>query len=252
VAALACAGPGAGASVVDFVLEFKRAGRAPSCDILFSMVRQALAILVALAALSPAAGRAVYAQAAAPETLKTPEALTEQAPAVYRARFETSQGPFVIEVHREWAPLGADRFYNLVKNGFYDGTRFFRVLDGFMVQWGLNGDPAIQRPWQLANLRDEPVTQSNTRGVVSFTKESSPHSRYTMVFINYKDNSNLDADGFAPFGRVISGMEIVDKLYSGYGRANVPDQRRIVREGNAYLAAEYPKLDFVKTATIEK
>jgi peptidyl-prolyl cis-trans isomerase A (cyclophilin A) len=184
------------------------------------------------------------------EPLRDPSRLTEQAPEIYRARFDTSQGPFVVEVHREWAPLGADRFYNLVKNGFYDDARFFRVLDGFMAQFGLNGDPAVQRPWQSANLRDEPVRQSNTRGFVTFAKESSPHSRYTMVFINYADNSYLDKDGFAPFGRVVTGMEVVDKLYSGYGRQNVPEQRRIVREGNAYLKSDYPRLDFIRTATI--
>ncbi len=182
--------------------------------------------------------------------LRNPAALNEEAPSVFQARFATTGGPFVIEVHRAWAPLAADRFYNLVKNGFYDDTRFFRVLDGFMVQFGLNGDPDVQRPWQLANLRDEPVTQSNTRGFVSFTRESAPHSRYTMIFINARDNSYLDAEGFAPFGQVVSGMEVVDALYSGYGRQNVPDQRRILREGNAYLASEYPKLDSVTTATI--
>lgn len=155
-----------------------------------------------------------------------------------------------MEVHREWAPLGADRFYNLVKAGFYDDVRFFRVLDGFMAQFGLNGDPAIQRPWQFANLRDEPVRQSNIRGFVTFAKENSPHSRYTMVFINYADNSHLDKDGFAPFGQVVTGMDVVDKLYSGYGRQNVPDQRRIAREGNAYLKSEYPRLDFIRRATI--
>jgi peptidyl-prolyl cis-trans isomerase A (cyclophilin A) len=175
----------------------------------------------------------------------------EQAPATFRARFETSQGPFVIEVHREWAPLGADRFYTLVKRGFYNDARFFRVLNGFMAQFGLSGDPKIQGEYALANLLDEPATQSNLRGFVSFAKESSPNTRYTMVFVNYKDNSYLDADGFAPFGQVVSGMEILDKLYSGYGRQNVPDQRRIKSEGNAYLAADYPKLDFVKTARID-
>jgi peptidyl-prolyl cis-trans isomerase A (cyclophilin A) len=175
----------------------------------------------------------------------------EQAPATFRARFETSQGPFVIEVHREWAPLGADRFYTLVKRGFYNDARFFRVLNGFMAQFGLSGDPKIQGEYALANLLDEPAKQSNLRGFVSFAKESSPNTRYTMVFVNYKDNSYLDADGFAPFGQVISGMEMLDKLYSGYGRQNVPDQRRIKSEGNAYLAAEYPKLDFIKTARIE-
>ena len=175
----------------------------------------------------------------------------EHAPATFRARFETTQGPFVIEVHREWAPRGADRFYTLVKRGFYDGTRFFRVLSGFMAQFGLSGDPRVQSEYALANLIDEPAKQSNLRGFVSFAKESPPNTRYTMVFINYKDNSYLDAEGFAPFGQVVVGMEIVDKLYGGYGRTNVPDQRRIKSEGNAYLTAEYPKLDFIKSARIE-
>ena len=175
----------------------------------------------------------------------------EHAPATYRARFETSQGPFVIEVTREWAPIAADRFYTLVKRGFYDDDRFFRVLSGFMAQFGLNGDPKIQGEYALANLLDEPPKQSNRRGFVSFAKESSPNTRYTMVFINYKDNSYLDADGFAPFGQVVSGMDVVEKLYGGYGRQNVPDQRRIKSEGDAYLTAEYPKLDFIKTARID-
>jgi peptidyl-prolyl cis-trans isomerase A (cyclophilin A) len=207
--------------------------------------------LLVCAALAAAVLSTTTIGAAQPDRskLRDPQ-LTEQAPEIFRARFATTRGPFVIEVHRVWAPLAADRFYNLVKNGFYDDTRFFRVLDGFMVQFGLNGDPDVQRPWQLANLRDEPVTQSNTRGFVSFTRESAPHSRYTMIFINARDNSYLDAEGFAPFGQVVSGMEVVDALYSGYGRQNVPDQRRILREGNAYLASEYPKLDSVTTATI--
>jgi cyclophilin family peptidyl-prolyl cis-trans isomerase len=185
------------------------------------------------------------------QKLKDPSQLTERAPEKFRARFDTSQGAFVIAVEREWAPLAADRFYNLVKNGFYNDSRFFRVLDGFMAQFGLHADPDVQSAWRSANLNDEPVTKSNTRGFVSFTRESSPNSRYTMIFINYKDNSFLDADGFAPFGQVASGMDVVDRLYSGYGRQNIPDQRRILRDGNAYLQSEYPKLDFVKTATIE-
>ena len=180
------------------------------------------------------------------------QASDEQAPATFRARFETNQGPFVIEVQREWAPLGADRFYTLVKSGFYDGVRFFRVLNGFMAQFGLSGDPKVQGAWASANLMDEPPKQSNLRGFVTFAKESSPNTRYTMVFINYKDNSYLDADGFAPFGQVVVGMDVVDKLYGGYGRTNVPDQRRIKSEGNVYLTSEYPKLDFIKTATIER
>jgi len=175
----------------------------------------------------------------------------EQAPATFRARFETSQGPFVIEVHREWAPIGADRFYTLVKRRFYDQARFFRVLNGFMAQFGLHADPKVQSEYAAANLIDEPAKQSNLRGFVTFAKESSPNTRYTMVFINYKDNSYLDADGFAPFGQVVVGMDVVDRLYSGYGRQNVPDQRRIKSEGNAYLIAEYPKLDVITSARIE-
>ena len=185
------------------------------------------------------------------EKLKNPAQLTERAPDQFRARFDTSQGVIVIAVEREWAPLAADRFYNLVKNGFYNDTRFFRVLSGFMAQFGLHADPSVQSAWRTANLKDEPAKKSNTRGFVSFTRESSPNSSYTMIFINYKDNSYLDADGFTPFGEVVSGMDVADRLYSGYGRQNVPDQRRILRDGNAYLLAEYPMLDFVKTATIE-
>jgi peptidyl-prolyl cis-trans isomerase A (cyclophilin A) len=201
------------------------------------MIRCALVIVLALTA--------VIQQGAAAQVTD------EQAPAAFRARFETSQGPFVIEVHREWAPIGADRFFTLVKRGFYDDVRFFRVLNGFMAQFGLNGDPKVQAEYASANLIDEPATHSNLRGFVTFAKESTPNTRYTMVFINYKDNSYLDADGFAPFGQVVSGMEVVDKMFNGYGRQNVPDQRRIKSEGNAYLAAEYPKLDFIKTARIE-
>jgi peptidyl-prolyl cis-trans isomerase A (cyclophilin A) len=155
-------------------------------------------------------------------------------------------------VHRDWAPLGADRFYNLVKNGFYDGCRFFRVLDGFMAQIGMNGDPSIQRVWGNANFRDDPVKDSNKRGYVTFAKASAPNSRSTQFFINYGDNSRLDADGFAPFGQVVTGMDLVDMLYKGYGSSNVPDQGRITAEGTAYLMKEYPKLDFIKKATIEK
>jgi peptidyl-prolyl cis-trans isomerase A (cyclophilin A) len=181
--------------------------------------------------------------------LSDPAQLTATAPDVFRARFDTSKGAFVIEVHREWAPLGADRFYNLVRNGFYDGTRFFRVRPGFMAQFGLNGDANIQAVWQRASLRDEPPLKSNTRGSVSFTKENLPNTRFTQVFINYGDNSYLDAQGFAPFGQIVTGMDVVDKLFSP-PRENEPDQRRILREGNSYLQKEFPQLDFVRKATI--
>jgi peptidyl-prolyl cis-trans isomerase A (cyclophilin A) len=186
--------------------------------------------------------------ALAQSKLNDPSALAETAPELFRARFDTSKGPFVIEVHREWAPIAADRFYTLVKHGFYDGTRFFRVRPGFMAQFGINGTPAIQSAWQRAFLRDEPAAKSNLRGFVSFTTEGRPQSRFTQIFINYGDNSRLDADGFAPFGEVVAGMDVVDKLFSPPDPQ--PDQRRILREGNAYLQAEFPKLDFVKKATI--
>ena len=184
--------------------------------------------------------------------LRTPAQLNEQAPATFKAKFDSSKGVFVIEVHREWAPLGADRVYNLVKNGFYDDCRFFRVLDGFMAQFGMNGDPSIQKVWANANFKDDPVKQSNKRGYVTFAKSSAPDSRSSQMFINFVDNTGLDAQGFAPFGQVVTGMDAVDKLYTGYGRNNVPDQGRIIAEGNAYLMKEYPKLDYIKTATIEK
>ena len=200
-------------------------------------------------------GTAARGTAAGPNKakLRTPSALTEKAPDTYKAKFDTSQGVFVIEVHREWAPIGADRFYNLVKNGFYDNVRFFRVLTGFMAQFGMNGDPSIQKVWSNANIKDDPPTkQGNKRGYVTFAMASVPNSRSTQVFINFVDNAFLDPQGFVPFGQVVEGLEVVDKLYAGYGRQNVPDQGRITAEGNAYLGKEYPKLDFVKTATIEK
>ena len=183
--------------------------------------------------------------------LKTPAALKEKAPDKYKVKFDTSAGVIGIEVTRSWAPLGADRFYNLVKNGFYDDVRFFRVLNGFMAQFGMNGDPVIQGPWSKSNFQDDPVKESNKRGYVTFAKTSLPNSRSTQVFINFGDNSQLDKDGFAPFGRVTEGMNVVDKLYSGYGSNNVPDQGRIMTEGNAYLLKSYPKLDYIKKATIE-
>jgi peptidyl-prolyl cis-trans isomerase A (cyclophilin A) len=203
---------------------------------------------VAALLMTIAAGVALAAQS---DALRDPARLVERAPAVYRARFETSKGPFVIEVHRDWAPLAADRFYNLVTHGFYDGTRFFRVRPGFVAQWGIHGDPFIQRAWRDASLKDEPVTQSNLRGFVSFTNENSPQSRYTQVFINLRDNAELDQDNFPAFGRVISGMENVETLYGGYAGAKEPDGRRIIRDGNEYLQKEYPELDFIKTATIQ-
>jgi peptidyl-prolyl cis-trans isomerase A (cyclophilin A) len=184
-------------------------------------------------------------------SLTNPGSLKETAPDVYKVRLDTSAGVVVIEVHREWAPLGADRFYNLVKNGFYDDSRFFRVLSGFMAQGGMNGNPDIQKAWARATIPDDKVTQSNARGYVTFAKTAAPNSRSTQFFINYRDNSRLDGQGFAPFGEVVSGMDVVDGFYS-YGEDDVPDQERITEEGNEYLQRAYPKLDFIKTAAIEK
>ena len=205
---------------------------------------------VAIAAL--AVPVVVGAQAEAGKArLKTPAALKEKAPDKYKAKFDTSAGVIVIEVTRAWAPLGADRFYNLVKNGFYDDVRFFRVLDGFMAQVGMNGDPSIQKVWGQNNFPDDPVKESNKRGYVTFAKTGAPNSRSTQIFINFGDNAFLDKDGFAPFGRVTEGMNVVDKLYGGYGKSNVPDQGRITTEGNAYLLKSYPKLDYIKKGTVE-
>ena len=199
-------------------------------------------------ALSAAVMLPVAALAQKP-SLKDPGSLNEKAPDTYKVRLDTTSGPVVIQVTRAWAPLGADRFYNLVKNGFYDGVRFFRVIPGFMAQGGMSGDPAIQKVWGRANFNDDPVKGSNKRGMVTFAKTGAPNSRSTQFFINYGDNSRLDKDGFAPFGEVIEGMSAVDKFYP---YANVPDQSRITNEGNAYLEKEYPRLTVIKKATIEK
>ncbi|HEX8792408.1 MAG TPA: peptidylprolyl isomerase [Polyangiaceae bacterium] len=183
-----------------------------------------------------------------------PSLATAPAPDVFRARFDTTRGAFVVEVHRDWAPHGADRFYNLVKLGFYDDTRFFRVIDGFMAQFGISGDPAITSRWRTANIEDDPVKQSNTRGFVTFAQTSQPNSRSTQIFVNYGDNSRLDHSRFAPFGQVVEGMRVLDALYSGYGEGSPggsgPDQMRIEENGNAYLDADFPKLDRVLSARV--
>ena len=187
------------------------------------------------------------------EKLKNPAAFTEKAPATYKVKMDTSKGVFTITVHRDWAPIGADRFYNLVKAGFYDEVRFFRVLPDFMAQFGIHGRPSVMEAWRPARLKDDPVKQSNLRGYVTFAT-GGPNTRTTQLFINFKDNAPLDRQGFAPIGEVTDGMAIVDSLYSGYGegapRGKGPDQGAMNMEGNAYLAAKFPKLDYIKSATI--
>jgi peptidyl-prolyl cis-trans isomerase A (cyclophilin A) len=180
----------------------------------------------------------------------------DAAPAQFKVLLQTTKGDVTIDVTRAWSPHGADRFYSLVKDGFYDGARFFRVLRSprpFMAQFGINGDPKVTAKWADANIPDDPVTQHNTRGMVSFAT-SGPNTRSTQLFINYGDNSFLDASGFSPFGVVSSGMEVVDQFYADYGEGPPdgagPDQERIEKEGNAYLDSAFPKLDYIKTAKI--
>ena len=198
---------------------------------------------------------AFAAPALSQANLANPTTLREPAPAIYRARFDTSKGVFVIQVNRAWAPNGADRFYNLVKNGYYDNVRFFRVIPGFMVQFGIHGDPGVSAQWRQAQIPDDKVTQSNKRGYVTFAT-AGPNTRTTQVFINFGDNAGLDGQGFSPFGQVIQGMDVVDRLNPEYGegapRGRGPDQGRLQQEGNAYLQKDFSRMDFVRKATIEK
>jgi peptidyl-prolyl cis-trans isomerase A (cyclophilin A) len=173
----------------------------------------------------------------APE-LKTP------APAKYKVRVTTSQGAFTIEVDRAWAPRGADRFYHLVRGRLLEDARFFRVLSGFMCQFGIPADPAESALWKNATMPDDDVKVPNTRGRVTYAT-AGPGTRTTQLFINYSNgNRSLDRQGFSPFGEVTEGMDVVDKLYAGYGES--PDQKRIESQGNPYLQANFPKLDYIK------
>src|SRR5205814_8198176 len=198
-------------------------------------------VIVVAAAVALAAAPIALGQAATNAALKNPAALKEMAPAQFKVNFDTSAGVFEVEVHRDWAPNGADRFYNLVKNGFFDNARFFRVISGFMVQFGLNGDPAVNSVWREARIPRDPVKEGNKRGNITFAMQggpSGPDTRTTQVFINFRDNANLDAIGFAAFGRVTQGMDVVDKIYSGYGKAAPggagPEQGRVRAAGIAY------------------
>jgi peptidyl-prolyl cis-trans isomerase A (cyclophilin A) len=171
----------------------------------------------------------------------------EKAPDVYRVNFDTSRGPFVVEITRDQAPNGADRLYNLVKAKYFDGSRFYRVVPGFMVQWGAAAEPKVSQAWDQG-IPDDPVKSTNARGTITFAASSQPNSRTTHLFINFVDNARLDQMGFAPVGKVVSGMEYVDQIYSGDGER--PDQTQIKEAGNEYLAKEFPNLDYIKTARI--
>jgi peptidyl-prolyl cis-trans isomerase A (cyclophilin A) len=218
------------------------------------MLGRQTSAVTALAVVIAAAAAVQAEQAAARKSLLNPAGLNETAPDTYNVRFDTSAGEFVIKVTRAWAPNGADRFYNLVKNGFYDDTRFFRAISNFMVQFGINGNPSVNKVWQAARIPPDKVTQSNRKGFITFAMGGSPDTRTTQVFINFRNNTNLDGMGFAPFGEVVSGIENVDKIFTGYGEGapsgRGPAQGRVQAEGNAYLTKEFPKLDYVKSATI--
>ncbi len=169
---------------------------------------------------------------------------------MFKASFDTSAGSFVVEVRRDWSPNGADRFYNLVKSGYFDGVKFFRVIPGFMVQFGMHGDPAVQAAWTNAKIADDPVKESNKRGYLTFAKPNAPNARSNQIFINFADNAGLDSQGFSPFGKVISGMDVVDKINASYGANPGNDQGNIASGGNAYLEKTYPGLTSIKKATI--
>lgn len=219
----------------------------------------ALLPLACTGATAPKSGAAEEAKAKPADeppvapALLDPDAATETAPDEFAVAFTTTEGEFVVTVHRAWAPIGADRFYNLVRLGFYDDVAFFRVVEGFMVQFGLHGAPKVNTAWKVARIADDKRTQSNRKGTISFAN-SGPNTRTTQVFINFNDNLPLDQMGFAPFGEVTAGMDVVMKLHHGYGDGPPsgpgPDQREIERNGNSYLRRRYPELDWIEKATI--
>ena len=182
-----------------------------------------------------------------------PAKLTEKAPDTFKAQFETTKGNITIEVTRSLAPNGADRFYNLVRSGYFKDVAFFRVIKGFMCQFGIHGDPAVSAKWRQANIQDDPVKGSNTRGAITFAT-AGPNTRTTQLFINFGNNTGLDGQGFSSFGKVVEGMDVVDKINGEYGEGapmgRGPDQGRVQREGNAYLKKDFPNLDYIKSAVI--
>ena len=207
--------------------------------------------LLALGGCAPGADDA--APAATRNPLLRPQQFTETAPATYRVQLETSAGNVLIDVHRDWAPIGADRFYNLVKGGFYDDARIYRVLEGFMAQFGVAADPYVNQAWKTKFLVDDPVVETNARGRVAFAK-GGLHTRTTEIFISYRDNAALDEQGFAPIGEVVEGMEVVDAFHAAYGdgppRGDGPYQAMAQARGNEYLDAEFPELTRIVRASI--
>src|ERR1700739_657883 len=197
---------------------------------------------------APSKSSAAHSAAVGPHpSLLRPASLKLKAPAVFKAKFTTSAGDFVVEVHRDWAPLGADRFYNLVRYGYFTNAAFFRVIPGFVAQFGLSANPAINKVWDDAKIQDDPVLQSNKRGSLVFAT-AGPNTRTRQFFLNYADNARLDGMGFAPFGTVVAGMAAVDKIYANYGES--PRQDLITEQGDAYLKANFPDIDKIKLAQI--
>jgi peptidyl-prolyl cis-trans isomerase A (cyclophilin A) len=221
-----------------------------------------LPALLALALFAvPAMAQTKAKPAAKPQTappastipgLDDPTKHTAKAPETFKVQFETSKGNFTIAVTRKWSPLGADRFYNLVRAGFFTDVIFFRVVPDFVVQFGIHGNPKFAGKWLEANIDDDTVVASNKRGYITYAKSSAPNSRSTQLFINLKDNTRLDQMGFSPFGQVVSGMEVVDKLYGGYGEQVTQLQGEIAQQGNKFLEKNFPELDKIKKATIVK
>ncbi|MBW2528131.1 MAG: peptidylprolyl isomerase [Deltaproteobacteria bacterium] len=182
--------------------------------------------------------------------LLDPSLSKDKAPDKFQVKFTTTKGDFVVEVVREWAPNGADRFYNLVKIGYFEDIALFRAVKNFMVQFGIHGDPRVAAKWQNANIAADEPKQSNTRGMLTYAMAGRPDTRSTQLFISYKDNSFLDKQGFAPIGKVVEGMEVVDKFHQGYGEKTTSEQGNITKKGNAFLREKYPELDYIKSVKL--
>ena len=215
--------------------------------LLFPLMAAAIAFGQAPAAQTKAPANTAPKAVAAGPSLLNPSSLRAKAPDMYKVKFTTTKGDVIIQVNRGWAPQGADRFYNLVKNGFYTNAAFFRIVPRFVAQFGIAARPDVSAAWENAKIPDDRVLESNKRGTLTFAT-SGPNTRTTQIFINYSDNAGLDGQGFAPFGSVIEGMEIVDKFFAGYGES--PDQGQITAKGKAYLDQRFPNLDRIISGSI--
>lgn len=220
----------------------------------FALVTQTPAQTPAQAPAKPKSSASAAGKSAAASydrTLLRPSMLKDKAPETFQAKFETTRGDFTMDVTRAWAPIGADRFYNLVKHHFFDNMVLYRVHSGFVVQFGISSYPPVSAAWRNSDIKDDPVTQSNKRGFVTFAQTSQPNSRSTQIFINFTDNSFLDSKGFAPFATIDpAGMKVVEMLYDQYAEQPTEEQEQISKLGKAYLDSKYPKLDVIKHATI--